>query len=100
MSPEDFQWLSDEKFVGRYELAEAKHFATAFGKNCGSSLPWLGKSGKAMVVPAGSLEGDPEIRPFQNIFWGSRAVWYTEPGTLPEYEELPLNLRYSAAVLQ
>lgn len=53
-----------------------------------------------MVVPAGSLEGDPEIRPFQNIFWGSRAVWYTEPGTLPEYEELPLNLRYSAAVLQ
>ena len=63
-------------------------------------MPWLGKSGKAVVVPAGSLEGDPEIRPFQNIFWGSRAVWYTEPGTLPEYEELPLNLRYSAAVLQ
>lgn len=53
-----------------------------------------------MVVPAGSLEGDPEIRPLQNAFRGSRAVWYTEPNPLPEYEELPLKPRYSAAVLQ
>ncbi|HRY18618.1 MAG TPA: GFA family protein, partial [Candidatus Competibacteraceae bacterium] len=67
----------------------AKHFATSFCTNCGSSLPWLGKSGKAVVVPAGSLEDHPGIGPFQNIFWDSRAVWYTEPSALPEYDELP-----------
>ena len=89
VSPEDFQWLRGEEHVSRYEVEEAKHFATSFCQHCGSSLPWLGKSGKAVVVPAGSLDGDPEIRPFQNIFWDSRAVWYAEPSTLPKHDELP-----------
>ena len=88
VSPEDFQWLRGEEHVSRYEVEEAKHFATSFCQHCGSSLPWLGKSGKAVVVPAGSLDGDPEIRPFQNIFWDSRAVWYAEPSTLPKHDEL------------
>jgi len=90
VAPADFQWLSGEESVGRYELAEAKHFATAFCTHCGSSLPWLGKSGKAVVVPAGSLDDDPGIRPVQNIFWGSHAVWSVEPGSLPTHDELPL----------
>jgi hypothetical protein len=89
VSPDDFRWLSGEDFVGRYEPDSTKHFATSFCKNCGSSLPWLTKSGKAVVVPAGTLDGDPEIRPFQNIFCGSRAVWYVEPSSLPKYDELP-----------
>lgn len=90
VSPADFQWLRGEEFVGRYEVEDAKHFATSFCKNCGSSLPWLGKSGKAVVVPAGSLDDDPGIRPFQNLFWDSRAAWYAEPSTLPKHDELPL----------
>ena len=89
VSPADFRWLSGEEFVGRYELEDAKHFATAFCRHCGSALPWLGKSGKVVVVPAGTLDDDPGIKPYQNIFWASRAVWYQEPGALPEYDELP-----------
>jgi len=89
VAPEDFQWLSGEEFLGRYELEEAKHFATSFCTHCGSSLPWLEKQGRAVVVPAGSLEDHPGIGPFQNIFWGSHAAWYTEPSSLPEYDELP-----------
>jgi hypothetical protein len=81
--------LSRSPGLRRFELDEAKHFATSFCKNCGSSLPWMAKSGKAVVVPAGTLDGEPQIRPFQNIFYGSRAVWYKEPGLLPEYDELP-----------
>ena len=89
VSPEDFKWLAGEGNVGRFELDGAKHFATSFCKLCGSSLPWLAKSGKVVVVPAGTLDGDPDIRPFQNIFFGSRAVWYVEAGSLPKYDELP-----------
>ncbi len=89
VSPGDFKWTSGQEFVGRFELDEAKHFATSFCKNCGSSLPWLAKSGKAVIVPAGTLDGDPKIRPFQNIYFSSRAVWYEEPHSLPKYEELP-----------
>ena len=93
VSPADFQWLSGEEFVGRYELEDAKHFATSFCTHCGSSLPWLGKSGQAVVVPAGTLDDDPGIQPLQTIFWGSRAVWYAEPNTLPKQDQLPLKAR-------
>ena len=89
--PEHFKWLRGENHVGRYEPDEPKYFATSFCKNCGSSLPWLGKTGKAIIVPAGTLDSDPFIRPMQNIFCSSDAVWYIEPNTLPQYEELPTN---------
>jgi hypothetical protein len=89
VSPADFEWLEGEEFVGRYELKEAKHFATSFCTQCGSSLPWLAQSGLAVVVPAGTLDDDPQIRPSQNIFCTSRADWYTDPATLPQYDELP-----------
>ena len=89
VSPTDFRWRKGEKLVARFELKEAKHFATAFCSKCGSSLPWLAKTGKAIIVPAGTLDDDPQIRPFQNIFCASGAVWYTESGALPKYDELP-----------
>lgn len=89
VSPEDFNWLSGEEALGRYELEDAKHFATSFCKHCGSSLPWLTQSGKAVVVPAGTLDEDPGARPAQNIYCGSKARWYREPSDLPKNEELP-----------
>jgi hypothetical protein len=89
VSPDDFRWLNGEVLVARFELKEAKHFATSFCTVCGSYLPWLAQSGKVIVVPAGTLDDDPEIRPSQNIFCASRASWYKEPGSLPEYDELP-----------
>lgn len=89
VSPEQFRWVLGQDCVGRYDGVDAKYFATSFCKQCGSSLPWLDKTGKAVIVPAGTLDGDPEIRPFQNIFCASRAVWYEAPGSLQEYGELP-----------
>ncbi len=86
---EHFKWISGEELVGSYIPEETKHFATAFCKNCGSSLPWLGKSKKAIVVPAGTLDTDPEIRPSQNIFCDSDAPWYKEASELPKYSKLP-----------
>ena len=93
VAPDDFRWLSGEEFVGRYELGDAEHFATSFCTRCGSSLPWLAKSGKVVVVPAGTLDDDPGIQPLQNVFWDSRAGWYAEPDALPKYAQLPPKAR-------
>lgn len=90
VAPEQFKWLQGEEYVGRFEPEDTKHFATSFCKRCGSSLPWLGKSKKAVVVPAGTLDADPGIRPFQNIFWGSKAAWYKEVSELVKHETLPM----------
>ena len=89
VSPDDFKWLSGEDSVGRYDPPETKYFTTSFCKNCGSSLPWLSKSGQVVIVPAGSLDDDPGIRPSKNIFCGSRSAWYTAASSLPEHEEGP-----------
>jgi hypothetical protein len=89
VAPGDFSWLSGEDCVGRYDPVDTKYFATAFCKNCGSSLPWLSKGGQAVIIPAGTLDGDPGIKPMGNIFCGSRPDWYTHVSSLPEHEEMP-----------
>jgi hypothetical protein len=73
--------------VVRYDLPEAKSFATAFCRNCGSPMPHLTRSGAAVVVPAGSLDDDPGVRPLNSIFWEHRAPWYVEVGEVPEESE-------------
>lgn len=87
---DQFCWTQGEDKLGRYEPADTKHFATSFCMRCGSSMPWQAKSGKAVIIPAGTLDGDPQIRPMQNIFCGSDAPWYVEASELVKFDELPL----------
>ena len=89
VAPEDFHWSSGEDYVRRYDPEFTKYFANCFCRKCGSTLPWLSKSGKVIIVPAGTLDEDPGIRPDKNIFCGSRANWYTSAGLLPEFDEGP-----------
>ena len=90
IDPSHFQWLSGENYIGRYELPETKYFATSFCKQCGSSLPWLTKSGTAMIVPAGSLDNDPKIKPMHNIFYVDKASWFEQVSDLKKYDGLPI----------
>lgn len=89
VSPQQFSWTKGEELVGTYVPELTRHFATAFCRKCGSSLPWKSKSGKTVVVPAGSLDTDPGIAPFQNVFWASRALWYRHAAELPSHDALP-----------
>ena len=90
IEPSHFEWLKGESNVGRFELAEAKHFASSFCKTCGSSLPWITQSAKAMIVPAGTLDEDPKVRPMHNIFYADKACWYEDVNNLVKYDELPI----------
>lgn len=89
VSPDKFRWLTGQASVHRYELPNAKYFATSFCEHCGSSLPWMSRGGKVVVVPAGTLDDVPELHPQQNIFWESKAPWYEEAANLPKFAELP-----------
>ena len=89
ISPSRFKWIRGENNLGRYELAEAKHFASSFCKTCGSYLPWLTQTGKAYIIPAGSLDSDPISKPQQNIYYADKACWYVNPDELDKYDELP-----------
>jgi len=87
--PDQFKWTRGSDRVRKYVPAETRHFATAFCPMCGSSLPWAAKTGKAVIVPAGTLDEDPGIKPQQNVFCASQASWFAEPSTLPCFAELP-----------
>jgi len=89
IDPENFEWLTGEDNVGRYELPSAKYFASSFCKKCGSSLPWKTQSGTAYIVPAGTLDDDPQDRPIHNIFYSDKACWYEDVNGLVNYDELP-----------
>lgn len=90
VSPKQFSWVKGQSRVGTYSPKDTKYFATAFCKNCGSSLPWDSKGGNIVVIPAGTLDEHPDIEPSQNIYCGSKAMWYKPANDLPEHDELPV----------
>ena len=78
-----------EANVQAFDLPEAKYWGQAFCKTCGCQMPKLSRTGKAWVVPAGTLDGDPGVRPTRNLYFGSRASWFVATSELETHEEFP-----------
>jgi hypothetical protein len=62
--------------VASYKLPEAKFFTQAFCRRCGSAMPRLDTGRNIAIVPMGSLDDDPGIRPSEHIFAESKAPWF------------------------
>ncbi|NLW77479.1 MAG: GFA family protein [Methanomicrobiales archaeon] len=77
-----FRWIDGENNVVRYDLPEAKRFAHGFCKTCGSPVPYELRDKTGIVIPAGSLDSDPGIKPQGIIYWDHRPQWYVEPDGL------------------
>ena len=89
LKPESVTWISGEALLTRYEVPEAKRFATVFCRNCGSPMPRVSPDGSLAVVPAGSLDIDPGIRPQRRIFNESRTAWSCADTELPVFDRYP-----------
>jgi len=85
--PEQFRWTRGDDVVVRFDLPEAESFSTCFCRVCGSPLPHLTRSGKKVIVPAGSLDDDPLVRPERSIWWEYRAAWFKDVNEIPKYDE-------------
>ena len=82
-----FRWLAGEALVKRYDLPGAKRFAVCFCTKCGTRMPHEIATTENVLIPAGTLDADPALRPEGSIFWGSRAPWYVETPELAKHEE-------------
>jgi hypothetical protein len=51
-----FRWLRGEERVSNYGRPQDWHFASAFCRSCGSTLPRVVRSVGIVVVPSGTLE--------------------------------------------
>ena len=75
VAPDAFRWTRGADRVARYDLPTARSFATSFCTTCGSPLPHPTRSGREIIIPAGSLDDDPGIAPTEAHFLESRAPW-------------------------
>jgi hypothetical protein len=83
---EKLHWISGEDAISRFDL-EGARFGNCFCTTCGSPVARLAGDGKSYLVPSGSFDADPGIRPSSAIFWDSRAEWLPIADTLEKKAE-------------
>lgn len=88
-----FSWLSGEEIAKRFDLPAAQSFATTCCTACGGPLPHFTRSRREVVIPAGTLDDVPDVRPEANIFWNSKAPWSCSGEGLPCHAEYTPNWR-------
>jgi hypothetical protein len=82
-----FRWTRGEDRVATWKVPDAKFFAQAFCTTCGSKLPRVDASRDLVVVPLGSLDDDPGVRPTEHIFVADKAPWFEITDSLPQHAE-------------
>ena len=82
-----FEWLNGEGSIRRFDLPGAERFALWSCGTCGGRVPHHIRTREDMLVPAGLLDGDPQVRPQNSIFWDSKAPWYVEPHQMELFSE-------------
>lgn len=88
---EHFSLVRGEASLATYKVPTARYFTVGFCRRCGSALPHTSKERGIAIVPAGSLDSDPGIRPQVHIFTGSGANWFVVSDDLPRFAEaMPL----------
>jgi hypothetical protein len=79
-----FRWVSGEASIAAYRTDSG--YPVRFCSRCGSPVPAVLENG-SVVLSAGSLDGDPGVRPVRHIFVGSKAPWLELRDGLPRFEE-------------
>lgn len=86
---ENIKWLTGEDLVKRYDPVEPGVISKAFCTHCGSLTPYISAGSGKLIIPAGGLAEDPEVRPQDNIFWENRAEWYDSVPQAPKFDGFP-----------
>jgi hypothetical protein len=84
-----FRWVRGEDEVAEYKLPAARFYTVAFCRQCGGALPKVSLERGIAVIPAGSLDTDPPMRPQRHIFTNYKASWFEVTDSLPQFGEAP-----------
>jgi hypothetical protein len=84
-----FRWARGEDLVAEYKLPEARFYTAAFCRRCGGALPKVSLERGMAVIPAGSLDTNPPMRPQRHIFTNYKASWFEITDALPRFAEGP-----------
>lgn len=83
------RWTRGAALVAEYKLPEARFYTTAFCRSCGGALPKVAPERDFAIVPAGTLDTDPPMRPQRHVFTRYKAPWFEITDSLPQFAEAP-----------
>ena len=89
VSYDGVKFVRGEERLKIYKVPDARFFRQAFCEVCSSKMPLRDVERDITVVPLASLDDDPEIRPSDHIFVGSKAKWHDITDGLPQHAERP-----------
>jgi hypothetical protein len=89
VKPSQVEWTAGESLLSSYKVPEAERFSTNFCSNCGSLMPRIAPDMSIGIVPAGTLDHDPNVRPEARIFHGSRADWSCDATEIAAHDTYP-----------
>lgn len=83
------RFVKGEEHLKTYKLPEARFFTQVFCEICSSAMPRLDPERNIAVIPMGSLDDDPGIRPADHIFVADKAGWHDITDDLRTHDEGP-----------
>jgi len=85
--PGTLEWLAGQEQIRAFKVPQAIRFTNNFCGTCGSRLPRQAKDSDMVMIPTGSLDDEPTLKPQARIFSASRASWSCTGDELPVYPE-------------
>lgn len=89
LQPGTLRYLTGAELVRSFKVPEAQRFANVFCSQCGGRVPRQAPGSDVVMIPAGSLDDEPALRPMARIFTGSRVGWSCNGDALPAHPEYP-----------
>jgi hypothetical protein len=84
--PDRFRWLSGEDNVAHFQAPDSTHYQVTFCRNCSAPLPVQDDDLDIVMIPAGSIDQDPGIRPQAHFHVASKAPWVEITDDLPQFD--------------
>ncbi|MDH3740498.1 MAG: GFA family protein [Hyphomicrobiales bacterium] len=85
------KFIKGEDLLKIYRVPGARYFSQVFCKVCSSAMPRLDPERNIAVIPLGSLDDDPGIKPIDHIFVADKAGWHEITDDLPRFEQGPVS---------
>lgn len=89
LTPASIEWQSGEELLNSFKVPDAKHFTAVFCSRCGSLMPRVAPDNSVGVLPAGTLDEEPQVELTGRIFQDSRTEWSCTGDELPRFDTYP-----------
>ena len=83
------KWRGDDTLRKSFKVPEAARFTNHFCARCGSPVPRDYPERNLVIIPAGSLDHEIEVKPQARIFADSKTSWSCTDSQIPVFATYP-----------